>query len=61
LVARGWHWYSDLPLAIALGYQFGNIAAHPEGVELLQTNKRSLSVLPTLALDGAGVMVSLQF
>ncbi len=27
LVAKGMHWYSDFPLAVALGYSFGNIIA----------------------------------
>lgn len=29
LVKVGYHWYSDLPLGILLGYTFGNLAAHP--------------------------------
>lgn len=34
LVSKGWHWYSDLPLGIALGYSLGMIAAHPEGADI---------------------------
>ncbi len=29
LVAKGMHWYSDLPLGIAIGYVFGKVAASP--------------------------------
>ncbi|TSA26889.1 MAG: phosphatase PAP2 family protein [Ignavibacteriales bacterium] len=25
LVARGWHWFSDFPLAVAIGYMFGKV------------------------------------
>lgn len=33
MVNRGIHWYSDYPLAIALGYSFGMAVVHPEGTE----------------------------
>ncbi|MEO8168191.1 MAG: phosphatase PAP2 family protein, partial [bacterium] len=29
----GIHWWSDFPLGIALGYEFGMIASHPEGLD----------------------------
>lgn len=31
LADRGWHWYSDYPLAIAIGYSFGKLVSHPDG------------------------------
>ena len=31
MVNRGIHWYSDYPLAVAIGYWFGMVIAHPEG------------------------------
>src|SRR5205085_11965716 len=30
LVATSIHWWSDIPLGIALGYSFGVLVAHPE-------------------------------
>ncbi len=68
LVSRGWHWYSDFPLAIVLGYQFGRIAAHPEtDGEIATTGERAgasspkLSLSPSVGESGAGVVVSLTF
>jgi len=64
LVAKGWHWYSDFPLAIVLGYQFGKLAAHPEGVDVVkgdEQNSTKLTVAPAFGVDGAGVTVAIQF
>lgn len=58
LVSRGWHWYSDLPLAIALGYEFGMLAAHPERADAPTSQ---VSFLPALGEDGVGVMVNVSF
>ena len=33
MVNTGIHWYSDYPLAIILGYSFGMLASHPEGLK----------------------------
>ncbi|MEO8168190.1 MAG: phosphatase PAP2 family protein [bacterium] len=63
LVSKGWHWYSDLPLAIALGHQFGKIAAHPIGVAetagLPQPAK--IMVAPAMSSNGAGISVAVLF
>lgn len=65
LVSKGWHWYSDFPLAIALGYTFGRIAAHhddgarPESAG--GTPGASLRVFPSLRPEGPGVMLALNF
>ncbi len=64
LVSRGWHWYSDFPLALVLGYQFGRIAAHPGPDEEEKTAQRTtptFSLSPSLRETGAGVMVSWTF
>lgn len=67
LVSRGWHWYSDFPLALVLGYQFGRIAAHPETDVEVRTDESperatpKFSLTPSLGERGAGVMVSLTF
>jgi membrane-associated phospholipid phosphatase len=59
LVNKGWHWYSDFPLAIALGYTFGHIAAHHDDTppqNLTQPGgTSSLSMLPNVGPEGAGV------
>jgi hypothetical protein len=65
LVSKGWHWYSDFPLAIALGYTFGRIASHhddntrPESVS--GAPGASLHVFPSLGPEGPGVMLALSF
>lgn len=64
LVSKGWHWYSDLPLGIALGYSFGFIAAHPEGFDITKSNNdKSLdvSVAPKLKLRGAELEMIVHF
>ncbi len=60
----GIHWWSDYPLGIALGYEFGMIASHPEGLDLVKSgeeNSTKLSLLPNISPTGQGVTVSLQF
>jgi hypothetical protein len=64
LVAKGWHWYSDFPLAIVLGYQFGKIAAHPETIDVVRgdtMDSPKLSITPALGIHGAGVRLALAF
>lgn len=60
----GIHWWSDFPLGIALGYEFGMIASHPEGFDLIDGEsaaKPKLTFAPNLSPFGQGVMVSLRF
>ena len=60
----GIHWWSDFPLGIALGYEFGMIASHPEGLDIVKSgeeNPTKLSLLPNISPTGQGVTVSLQF
>ncbi len=57
MVNNGIHWYSDYPLAIVLGYTFGMIASHPEGIPNLlpgATDNR-IQIMPTLVNDQFGV------
>jgi membrane-associated phospholipid phosphatase len=62
LVNRGYHWYSDLPLGIAIGYTFGMIAAHPEGNGTLQASTPVFLVTPMFTDSGGkGVQVALAF
>lgn len=60
----GIHWWSDFPLGIALGYEFGMIASHPEGLPLSDSdsgNTPKVSILPNISPVGQGVTVSLSF
>jgi membrane-associated phospholipid phosphatase len=58
LVAKGMHWYSDLPVGIALGYLFGKIAANPSIPDLVRGAKeKGLDISVTPLIDGQGVEV----
>ncbi len=60
----GIHWWSDFPLGIALGYEFGMIAAHPEGLEIGSSENSTtprLSLLPDISPVRQGITLSLQF
>jgi membrane-associated phospholipid phosphatase len=66
LVSKGWHWYSDFPLAIAMGYTFGRIAAHHDDDarspdEIPGSQGTSFRVLPNIGPQGTGVMLALNF
>ena len=66
LVAKGMHWYSDLPLGIALGYVFGKIAASPQtlGQPTASQNEEGVKVAVSPTFDaqgGAGVHLALAF
>ncbi len=61
LVACSVHWWSDYPLAIALGYTFGQIAAHPVGTVLAEKKggtDAKISLVPVAVPGGAGVGVA---
>lgn len=60
MVGTGIHWYSDYPLAVALGYTFGMIAAHPEGIPNSIAGKK-LNVMPVLVDKGFGLSVGFSF
>ena len=66
LVNKGWHWYSDFPLAIAMGYTFGRMAAHHDDDASGQESSpasgtASLRVLPNISPEGTGVTLALTF
>jgi hypothetical protein len=65
LVAKGMHWYSDLPLGIALGYIFGKTAARPDGTEIAEVSddgKVKVSVSPSFDVQGgSGVRLAVNF
>jgi hypothetical protein len=60
----GIHWYSDYPLGIALGYAFGMIAAHPEGLHVQSGENSSwatISLLPNIGRSGVGLSFAVSF
>ncbi len=57
----GIHWYSDYPLAVALGYSFGMIASHPMATGGLAPGETQFSVAPLLEPDGVGIAVRFSF
>ena len=65
LVNVGWHWYSDFPLAIAMGYSFGMIASHREDDDPMGeggiSGPAGLRILPGVNADGLGVTLALCF
>ncbi|MCX6144824.1 MAG: phosphatase PAP2 family protein [Ignavibacteriales bacterium] len=65
LVAKGMHWYSDLPLGIALGYVFGKTIANPESSEIAEvSNDGGIKVSVTPSFDpqgGSGVRLAVNF
>ena len=64
MVNRGIHWYSDYPLGLAIGYAFGMIAAHPEGIvggASSSENATHVSVAPSVNEKGVGLSFAVDF
>jgi hypothetical protein len=65
LVAKGMHWYSDLPAGIALGYIFGKVAANrelPDLVRSLKDGGMQVSVAPAFDTQGgSGIQLAVTF
>jgi hypothetical protein len=64
LVNLGYHWYSDLPLGVVLGYVFGMITSHPAGVDVWNSDSddmMKIAVMPAVNPNGAGVAMSISF
>jgi hypothetical protein len=64
MVNRGIHWYSDYPLGLAIGYAFGMIAAHPDGIAITgsaDATKAQVRVAPTVGEQGVGLSMSVAF
>jgi len=60
MVGTGIHWYSDYPLAVALGYTFGIIASHPEGIPETIAGKK-LILMPMVVDGGFGLSIGYRF
>jgi membrane-associated phospholipid phosphatase len=55
LVAKGMHWYSDLPVGIALGYVFGKIAANPSLPDFVKRgDEKGVEISLSPIIDGQG-------
>ncbi len=64
LVNIGYHWYSDLPLGIALGYTFGRVVAHPDGIPIgpaAEPGGAQVSFAPSITPMGSGVTLAVTF
>ncbi len=62
LVARDMHWYSDLPLGIAIGYSFGKIVSKRYSVEDENVlSKKNISIMPSIANGNYSISVSYSF
>ena len=65
LVAKGMHWYSDLPLGIAIGYLFGKTVSTPEGADTSKaSNDSGPQFMLTPSFDsqgGSGVRLAVNF
>ena len=56
LVNIRYHWFSDLPLGMLLGYTFGEIASHHDGgAEHVTPSHARMFLTPMLERSGAGV------
>ena len=55
LVARGMHWYSDLPVGIGLGYLFGKIVSNRDRPDVTKNSTQGgVDVTLTPGFDGQG-------
>ena len=63
LVNVRYHWFSDLPLGMLLGYGFGKLAAHHDGGDSSTGGDSQSHVIlaPTVGRDGAGLAVAWAF
>ena len=64
LCTTGIHWWSDFPLGVYLGYQFGMVAAHPEitGDSKPAENESSgLTFSPSFSSMGEALTLSYHF
>jgi membrane-associated phospholipid phosphatase len=61
LVGRGWHWFSDYPLAIALGYTFGKVISNRNSpFDETEKSNSGLSIHPDF-INGLGMALTYKF
>ncbi len=63
MLSNGIHWVSDYPLGLFIGYYFGMLAAHPEGLPVMESDDGRLKVhvLPNITPIGTGATLSMTF
>jgi len=61
MLNNGIHWVSDYPLGLFIGYYFGMLAAHPEGLPVSEGNRLQVYVHPHITPIGTGARLSLAF
>lgn len=64
MVNDGIHWYSDYPLGLAIGYSFGMLASHPEGLKIINKGKGdsiNLSLVSKPSNNEIGLLLSVPF
>ena len=63
MLSNGIHWVSDYPLGLFIGYYFGMIAAHPEGLPVMDSGdgKLKVHVLPNITPQGSGISFTVNF
>jgi hypothetical protein len=63
MLSNGIHWASDYPLGLFIGYYFGMLAAHPEGVPVMDSGdgKLKVYVLPNIGPTRTGVNFTMRF
>jgi PAP2 superfamily len=64
LVSKDMHWFSDFPLAMALGYEFGKIVTSPNNSvkESKGTNNNiNVSFMPVFLTNGGGINMLISF
>jgi membrane-associated phospholipid phosphatase len=54
LVAKGMHWYSDLPVGIALGYLFGKVVSNRELPSLAKADEGGVNISLAPGFDAQG-------
>ena len=62
MLSNGIHWVSDYPLGLFIGYYFGMLAAHPEGLPITESDSGlKVNLLPNITPVGTGVKLTLRF
>jgi hypothetical protein len=63
MLSNGIHWVSDYPLGLFIGYYFGMLASHPEGIPLSDSGdgKLKVHILPSVTPLGTGVCFTMNF
>jgi hypothetical protein len=62
MLSNGIHWISDYPLGLFIGYYFGMLVAHPEGIPVSGSeNGMKVQLLPSITPLGTGVQLAMRF